>query len=161
MNTVRWLVLAATVAACKPSSGEQQQQLAAFAQKKVAIEADVVQLQQQVIDLDHTRTDVQRDLDALRQDQSVLVAEKAGRGVHYILHCSIRQVHFSLSIRKQIADAVNEESFDLPTDKASYEHAQPGSDLFESFRAGSAIFKGSLGSWRIKVESKRIETDPT
>ena len=156
----RWFALALALAACKPTPAEQQQENTALAQQKASLEADVRQLQEQSARVDAIRNDTQRDLDALRQDQTVLAAEKAGRGVHYILHCSIRQVHYSLSIKKQLSDMVNEENFDLPTDKVSYEHAQPGSDLFESFRAGSAIFKGSLGSWRIKVESKRIETDP-
>lgn len=155
-----WTVLVAALVACKPTSGEERQQLAAIEQQKAALEADVAQLQQHTARLDDIRNGVQRDLDKLQQDQAVLAAEKDGRGVHYVLHCSIRQIHYSLSIKKQLADMVNEESFDLPTDKLTYDHAQPGSDLFDSFRAGSAIFKGSLGSWRIKVENKRIETDP-
>ncbi len=155
-----WVVLAASLVACKPTSDEERQQIAALAQQKSALEADVAKLQQDNVRLDEVRTGVQGDLDRLRQDQAVLAAEKDGRGVHYVLHCSIRQIHYSISIKKQLADMVNEESFDLPTDKLTYDHAQPGNDLFDSFRAGSAIFKGSLGSWRIKVESKRIETDP-
>ena len=154
------MILVAALAACKPTPAEERQDLAALAQQKAALEADVRQLQEQSARVDAIRNDTQRDLDALRQDQAVLAAEKAGRGVHYILHCSIRQIHYSLSIKKQLSDMVNEENFDMPTDKVTYEHTQPGADLFDSFRTGSAIFKGSLGSWRIKVESKRTEVDP-
>lgn len=154
------LLLVALASSCKPTSDEERQQIALLTAQKTALEANVLRLEQQNVRLDEVRAGAEQELDALRQDQAVLAAERDGRGVHYILHCSIRQIHYSLSIKKQLADAINEETFDLPTDKVSYDHAQSGSDLFDSFRAGSAIFKGSLGSWRIKVESKRIETDP-
>lgn len=94
----------------------------------------------------------------LNSDETVLAAEKAGKTVRYVLELSIRQIHYSLSIKKQISDALNEEKFSIYTDRTTYEAAQPGTDLFESFRTGSAIMKGSLGTWRIKIVSKKIET---
>jgi hypothetical protein len=101
----------------------------------------------------------QDELLKLYQDSDILAAEKAQKSVHYVLHVSIRQVSYSLSLSKQLRDAVNAEEFDLPTDKVTYDHANPGDDLFDSFRAGSAIFRGSLGSWRIKVVGKRVQID--
>ena len=100
-----------------------------------------------------------KKLNDARQDETVVQAEKAQKGVHYILHVSIRQISYSLSISKQLRDAVNEEEFDLPTDKVTYDHANVGDDLFDSFRAGSAFFRGSLGSWRLKIVGKRVQLD--
>lgn len=153
-------VLAALVVGCTTPESVKQD-IVQLGQEKAALAGSVENLRGESTRLNKAVGETQAMLDTLRQDQAVLAAEKDGRRVHYVLHCSIRQIHYSLSIKKQLADMVNEESFDLPTDKVSYEHAQPGSDLFDSFRAGSAIFKGSLGSWRIKVESKRTEVDPT
>lgn len=113
-------------------------------------------------DLEHLnqqRESVQGSISELQQNEAVLRALKEGKSVRYVLHLSIRQIHYSINIRKQLADVMNEEKFDIVTDRESYEAAHVGQDLFESFRAGSAIFKHSMGSWRIKIEGKNAVTE--
>lgn len=103
---------------------------------------------------------IQSRINELNTNAQVLSALAEGRKVRYILHVSIRQIHYSISLKKQLSEAMNEEEFDIMTDKQTYDASNPGADLFDAFRSGSAIFKGSLGSWRIKVISKRTAIEP-
>ncbi len=95
-------------------------------------------------------------LAALAEDEQVAKAIHEGSSVRYALTIEIRQIHYSLSIKKQAADMMNAETFDIMVDRITYENASVGANLFDSFRTGSAIFKGSLGSWRLKVTGKRL-----
>lgn len=144
---------------CTPQSEQDRQQADALHQEIATMLQQKVTVSDSLHALETQEAGLRGQVLGLQQDARVLQAEKDGRGVHYVLSVSIRQVSYSLSIRKQLRDAVNEETFDLPTDRVTYEHTNIGQDLFESFRAGSAIFHGSLGSWRLKVENKRVVTD--
>jgi hypothetical protein len=41
-------------------------------------------------------------------------------------------------------------------DKEYYDSVEVGDTIADDFRVGSAIFKGSFGSWNISVENKEI-----
>jgi len=75
----------------------------------------------------------------------------------YILKLQLRQVSYSLSIKKQLRDALNTVEFDIPVNKQYYEQVNVGDDLVDGFRVGSLIMRGSFGKWRVKIESKHIE----
>jgi len=160
------LLIAALAIGCNDARAEADSALQTRLAEVRAAQVQLNVLQSQIgavtQDTERARTETEnltRAAADLQSDNKVLQAMKDGRGVHYVLHVSIRQVSYSFSISKQLRDAVNEEEFDLPTDRVTYEHTNPGDDLFESFRKGSAIFRGTLGSWRLKVVSKRIVTD--
>lgn len=102
------------------------------------------------------REQMNKNIAELTESEAYKKAIASGKTIRYILKVSIRQVSYSFSISKQLRDAVNEEEFEIYTDKETYDAANPGMDLFDSFRVGSAIMRGSLGSWRLKVVSKRI-----
>jgi hypothetical protein len=151
---MKWLLFLPLIA-CDTVSGD----VAALKEERTSLTAEVATLHTTDDQLTIRRDELQGQVAALNKNAAVLSALSLGKHVRYILHCSIRQVHYSLSIAKQVADAVNEEQFDLVTDKDSYDLAQPDTDLFNSFRGGSAVLKGSLGSWRIKVVSKHTQEE--
>jgi cell division protein FtsB len=133
-------------------------QIAALTAEKVKLETSVDPLRSDVQNLSNQKVALSAAVDELHRTEADLHASIEGRK-RYVLRVSIRQVSYTINIRKQIADAVNEEEFDLVTDRQSYERTSVGSDLFDSFRIGSAIMKGHLGSWRLKVVSKNIITE--
>jgi len=72
----------------------------------------------------------------------------------YILKLNLRQISYSLSLSKQFRDYSNQIDFEIPVDKDYYDKMSVGNDVTDNFRIGSLIFKGSFGSWRIKVKEK-------
>lgn len=79
-----------------------------------------------------------------------------GRTPKYILKLHLKQSHFSLSIKKHIADAVNAIDFEMPVDKEFYDSVKVGSEIVDEFRAGSFFLKGSFGDWEMTVKDKEI-----
>lgn len=109
-----------------------------------------------VVDLNQSESArYQHEMDALRSQEPVLRAMAAGSDVRYALSVKLAQSHFTLSLKQHAKDAMNAETFELMVDRITYENAKPGDDLFKSFRTGSALLTGSLGSWSITVLSKR------
>jgi hypothetical protein len=148
------------VLACSCSVVCPGEDVKALRSEKAALEAGVAADRDRAEMGRSTVAAIQSRINELNANAQVLTALSEGRRVRYILHVSIRQVSYSISLKKQMADAMNEEEFDIMTDKQTYDSANPGMDLFDSFRKGSAIFKGSLGSWRLKVLSKRTIVEP-
>lgn len=146
------LVIVFLLSGCSPSSEEEkklvadlQQRSEELTRKVVADRAEYMRLTQEIADL--------------RADEAVLLAMKNGKKIHYIVKVSIRQVSWSLSVSKQLRDFVNEDEFEMPTDLDTYSRIKPGDNLFDKWRAGSIIFRGSLSSWRLKVVDKRVVTE--
>lgn len=143
------------LAACTPEDESLRQRIVALRATQTELTATTAELRAREVDLAlgvATLEAKQRDLQA---DTRVLTALAEGTAVQYILRVSLRQVHYSLDIAKQMKDAMNEVTFDLVTDRTTYERAQVGDDLVSAFRGGSAIMEGSWGGWRIKIEDKR------
>lgn len=144
--------LAAMLTACDAvCPGQDVKELRA---EKRKLEIDIARLQNDNISVEKMNEDLAGKNAELRKDQKVLAAIADGRRVRYVLKVSLRQIHYSLDWKKQFADAANEAKFDLLVDKESYDNARVGEDLFNAFRVGSALAKGSMGSWRIQVEEK-------
>jgi hypothetical protein len=125
-----------------------------------ALERQANALREETRQLAATKEQLAGELSELRANEVVLRALKDGKDVQYLLKVSIRQIHYSLNIKRQISDAVNEEEFEIATDKTTYDLAAPGKDLFDAFRLGSAVMHGSLGTWRLKIVSKRVVVGP-
>lgn len=79
-----------------------------------------------------------------------------GRTPKYILKLHLKQSHFSLSIKKHIADAVNAIDFEMPVDKEFYDSVKVGTSIVDEFRSGSFFLKGSFGDWEMTVKEKEI-----
>ena len=76
-----------------------------------------------------------------------------------ILILELSQSHFSLDIGDHLKNAVNKTSFAIPVDCEYYDSVSVGDDLTrnKNFRWGSFVFKGSIGSWHVRVKEKHKE----
>ena len=132
---------------------------------------DAIRLRAEVAQLEADRARAQHDRDALRAEQARLAAEvtslqqqvaglaveATGGEIRYILKVRLSQSHLSLDPMVHAKDAMNAVDFELVTDRASFQAAQEGQALMESFRGGSALINGSWGDWKIIVTGKRTE----
>lgn len=130
---------------------------------KCTITTQIEQLHQQKATATHDLDDLNRQLKAANMEYDVLKEKismtyhiiKGGQPV-YVLRLSVRQVSYSFSISKQIRDAINESTFEIPVAAEYYNRVQIGDNLFDEFRWGSLVMRSSFGKWRIKVEAKSI-----
>ena len=89
-------------------------------------------------------------------EQSIKSLEEANDKERYVITLQIKQTHFSLDISEHMKDEANKTKIQIPVDKAFYDKIDEGDVLNDSFRSGSFWFKGSVGSWEIKVTDKKI-----
>jgi len=75
----------------------------------------------------------------------------------YIVTIEIKQTHFTLDLFEHAKDAINAIQMSIPVDKSFYDSVNVGTVLDNSFRGGSFIVNGSLGSWNIKVVKKEVQ----
>lgn len=95
------------------------------------------------------------NVDQLKSEIASL--KSANNYERYIVKFKIKQTHLSLSIKKHLSDMANQTELEVPVDKAYYDQVNKGDDVSKKFRWGSLLLKGSIGSWDIRVEDKRIE----
>lgn len=74
----------------------------------------------------------------------------------YIMKLNISQAHFTLDISEHLKDSMNDIEIYIETSKDFYDKYNVGDIISDDFRVGSFIFKGSFGSWKIKVADKQI-----
>lgn len=74
----------------------------------------------------------------------------------YIMKLNISQTHFTLDISEHLKDSMNDIEIYIETSKDFYDKYNVGDTISDDFRVGSFIFKGSFGSWKIKVADKQI-----
>ena len=74
----------------------------------------------------------------------------------YIMKLNISQTHFTLDISEHLKDSMNDIEIYIETSKDFYDKYNVGDTISDDFRIGSFIFKGSFGSWKIKVADKQI-----
>lgn len=117
-------------------------------------------LQNDVNRLRMTQQALQNNIKAFQsqatQARKEFMAYNQGRMPKYILKLQLRQIHYSLSLSKQIKDAVNAQEFEIPVDKEYFDKFKVGDNIQDNFRMGSLVMHGSFGRWRIKVVGKRI-----
>lgn len=76
----------------------------------------------------------------------------------YFVTINIAQSHFTLDLMEHLKDSMNDVSIEIMVDKDYYDSVEIGENIEDSFRWGSFIKSGSIGSWDIKVTDKRTET---
>lgn len=76
----------------------------------------------------------------------------------YFVTINIAQSHFTLDLMEHLKDSMNDVNIEIMVDKDYYDSVEIGENLEDSFRWGSFIRSGSIGSWDIKVADKRTET---
>lgn len=74
----------------------------------------------------------------------------------YVMKLNVSQSHFSLDISEHLKDAMNDIDIYVEVSEDYYNKYNIGDTISDEFRYGSLIFKGSFGSWQIKVVDKKI-----
>ena len=86
------------------------------------------------------------------QEKNIVLNGKA----KYIMKINIAQSHFTLDIGTHLKDSMNDIDIYIEVSEDFYNKYNVGDIISDEFRAGSFIFKGSIGSWKIKVAEKQI-----
>lgn len=74
----------------------------------------------------------------------------------YVVTFELYQTNYTLSISTHLRNHTNKVEFQIPVDKSYYDSIQVGQNVMDNFRVGSAFFKGSFGSWKMKVKNKNV-----
>lgn len=116
----------------------------------------IVNMTEEVDGLIDQRAKINAEIVDLKQQKAELQATLSGQP-HYIIVLECKQSHFSLDIDKHMKDAMNKFDFPIEVSEEYYNKYNVGDEISSEFRMGSFIFKGSIGSWKIKVKEKRME----
>ncbi len=111
-------------------------------------------------DLEAERTQLQEEVDTLQAEVDSLQKIRDGliqkEDILYVLEIEISQSHFSLDIGEHLKDSMNTITIPIQVSEEYYYSVKEGDTLNDEFRVGSFIFKGSIGSWNIKVVNKQV-----
>lgn len=95
------------------------------------------------------------ELEEAKEDALNELKEKT----RYILVLEVKQSHFTLDISEHLKDSLNDLEIPIEVSKYQYHSVDIGDELSSEFRIGSAIFKGSFGSWDVTVIDKQKITE--
>lgn len=110
--------------------------------------------------LDSQITEKQQELNYYNKLLTDAKEQKEASGIvveRYILTIKVKQSHFSLDLGKHIKDELNATEFEIAVDEQYYNSVNIGDSICNEFRSGSFLMKGSIGSWDLSVQNKRIE----
>lgn len=107
------------------------------------------------------KSQLQNEINTLKQDldyyKTNLADFKNQNNIEiYAVKLSIKQSHFTLDFGQHIKDSMNEVIIDIPVSKQFYDKVNKGDVLDNSFRMGSFLMNGSIGSWNITITDKYI-----
>lgn len=111
-------------------------------------------------DLELERSQLQTEIETLQTEVDTLQKTRAGLiqkdDIIYVIELEISQSHFSLDLGEHLKDSLNEITIPIQVSEEYYYSVEEGDTLSDEFRVGSLLFKGSIGSWDIKVAQKQI-----
>lgn len=118
-------------------------------------QAEVEYLRQEIASLEFEKQQLENSIVELREMET---EEKIRTGTEiYVVELEIKQSHFTLDLEQHFKDAMNAITITIPVSEEFYNSVDKGDTIDDSFRMGSFIFKGSIGSWDITVEDKYIQ----
>lgn len=110
-------------------------------------------------DLELERSQLQSEIETLQEEVDKLQKIRDGLiqkdDVIYVLELEISQSHFSLDLEEHLKDSMNKITIPIQVSEEYYYSIEEGDTLSNEFRVGSFIFKGSIGSWDVKVINKQ------
>lgn len=113
-----------------------------------------------IADLELERSQLQTEIETLQTEVDTLQKTRAGLiqkdDIIYVIELEISQSHFSLDLGEHLKDSMNEITIPIQVSEEYYYSVKEGDTLSDEFRVGSLLFKGSIGSWDIKVDKKQI-----
>lgn len=117
--------------------------------------AEVEYLKQQISELSLEKQQLENSIVELKEMET---QEKIRTGTEtYVVELKIKQSHLTLDIGQHLKDEANAIIIPIPVSYEFYETVKIGDVIDDSFRMGSFIFKGSIGSWDITVNDKYIQ----
>lgn len=116
---------------------------------------DLEQVKQEIEQLQKEKVLLEKEVKALEDKKAGLKPEN---DVKYVLVLKISQSHFTFDLTEHLKDATNDIEIPIEVSEDYYNSVEKGEELSSDFRWGSFVFKGSLGSWKVKVEDKQIVT---
>ena len=108
---------------------------------------DVAKLESEIAQLE-----AERD----RLNEEILNTKIDNGLAKYVITFNIKQTHFTLDIGEHLKDTMNDISIEIPVDKEYYDSVEIGDTIDDSFRMGCLIWKGTVGNWKVTVESKDV-----
>lgn len=113
-------------------------------------------------DLELERSQLQSEIETLQAEVDTLQEIRDGLiqkdDIIYVLELEISQSHFTLELEEHLKDSMNKITIPIQVSEEYYYSIEEGDTLSDEFRVGSFIFKGSIGSWDIKVINKKTVT---
>ena len=100
--------------------------------------------------------DIQEELKKLPAKPGVYLMHNKKDEIIYVIELEISQSHFSLDLEEHMKDYMNTITIPIQVSEEYYYSVEIGNILDDEFRIGSYVFKGSIGSWQIKVVDKKI-----
>lgn len=140
------LVILLSLAICFTFIGCQTEE----EQKTANIEklnAEIIRLENDIEVLKSAKSEIENQITDIKVENGT---------AKYVLTLNIKQIHYSFDISEHLKDSMNDLSIQIPVDKEYYDSVSVGDVIDDSFRVGSAIFKGSFGSWKVTVEDKEV-----
>lgn len=109
---------------------------------------DIYEMNDQLVNLELSKEKILAEIKGIKTENDI---------DRYFVTMSIKQSHLSLDITEHLKDEMNELEIQIPVDEEYYHTVKVGDVIDDSFRAGSFISKGSMGSWDITISGKSIE----
>ncbi len=109
------------------------------------LELERSQLQSEIANLKSEVDTLQKIHDGLIQKDDAI----------YIVELEISQEHFTLDLDEHLKDSMNKISIPIQVSQEYYHSVEVGDILNNEFRIGSFVFKGSMGSWKVKIIDKQ------
>lgn len=125
------------------------------ASEEQVLNSNIIELETRVSELESEISQLEAERDTLANEITDIKIENGT--AKYVITFNIRQQHYSLDVTDYLKDSMNDISISIPVDKEYYDSVEVGDTIADDFRVGSAIFKGSFGSWNITVEDKTIQ----
>lgn len=111
-------------------------------------------------DLESERNALQEEVDDLKEQVDILQKTRDNLiekdNIVYIIEVEISQSHFTLDLDEHLKDSMNKITIPIQVSEEYYFSIEEGDILSDEFRAGSFLFKGSIGNWKIEVIDKQI-----
>lgn len=118
--------------------------------------SEVLERQQEKISLQKEHiADLNEDIVTLEEHIQGIKDEHGIK--RYFVTVSVKQKHMTMDLSEHMKDKMNELTFQIPVDEEYFNDVEVGMVIDDSFRMGSFISAGSVGSWDIKVVDKSIE----
>lgn len=110
-------------------------------------------------DLELERNQLQSEIETLQAEIDTLQKIHDGLiqkdDIIYVIELEISQSHFTFDFEEHFKDSMNKIAIPIQVSEEYYYSIEVGDTLSDEFRLGSFIFKGSMGSWNIKVTNKQ------